>query len=144
MTGTRIKAKDCGKRIRLSGRLENHHAQGRQEKFGRGRLVVHGYVFRRDAAAIAAVGAGVNPGVAVQDFLPLAGVRHADAIMRTRHRREVQDDDGVIFPIRGLAQEERTYAKDLLTIETRPDTGFKENRTSQSPVIILPIAIRTA
>jgi len=61
-------------------------------------------VSSNDAAEIALVAAAVNGGVAVQHFAPFAGARQADAIIRTGNRREVQNDHGLIFAVRRLAQ----------------------------------------
>jgi len=64
------------------------------------RLVLGG-----DAAEIALIAAAVDLRVAVQGFPPVAAARQADAVERPRHRREIQNDDGLVLAIRRLAQE---------------------------------------
>jgi len=62
-------------------------------------------IFGGDTAKVAGVAAAVNAGVAVQDFLPHAGPRQADAIIVTMHGREVHDDGEFAGAVGILAHE---------------------------------------
>src|SRR5271165_6458583 len=83
--------------------LENHHSQRRQIYKQRLRVSVTRYCLRVDASVIAFVGPAVNACVAVKHFLPVSGLRNADAIPAPRNRREIERDDQRIVVVLTVA-----------------------------------------
>ena len=58
----------------------------------------------RDGPEIADAAAAIVGGIGVDQLLPLAGFRHADAIAAARHRREIADHRDRPIPVAALAQ----------------------------------------
>ena len=101
----------------ISFRRERYYAQRRQIKLRRARLVVTRVVPGRHAAEIALVAAPINLGVAVQRFTPPARSRQANAIVRARYRREIQDDRELVRSIGGLAQKGKDAVLPIVAIQ---------------------------
>src|SRR3954470_5448062 len=55
--------------------------------------VLVGHRRRLAAAVVAKSAAAIHRRVAVQELAPIAAARHADAVVKPRHRREVADDE---------------------------------------------------
>ena len=70
-------------------------------------LPVGGDVVVVDPAGVADVRSAIKTEIAVEDFTPGAGVRHADPVTVPRHRRHVADHKDRRL-IGGIAQEAKT------------------------------------
>jgi hypothetical protein len=97
-------------------RLKNHHAQWWQIKFSRMWVAVAGMILCRDAAEVSLVAAPINRRVTVQGFLPFAAARESDAIIWTRHGREVQDDNELIHAVWRLPQKRQHAVLAVVTV----------------------------
>src|SRR3954465_2066202 len=82
---------------------ENRSKRGQGQRDGLA-LAVPGLRVGLDPAEVADAAAAIGLGVAVQDLLPAAGLRHADAIIQAGQGGEVEDDEHR-RRIVGLAQE---------------------------------------
>jgi len=56
------------------------------------------------ATVIAHIAPTVNTRVTIEDFFPAAAMRQANPVGLMRYRREIQNDDRLIFFIRRLSQ----------------------------------------
>ena len=70
-----------------------------------------------DAAGVALVAPAVGGGIAVQHLAPMPAERHAHAIMRAHHRREIQDHHQMLVARRRLAQEGQHAALAVVAID---------------------------
>ena len=69
--------------------LEDQHRQWRQAQVQRLVAAVRGHRHGVDPTQVADAAAAVQPGVAVEQFAPTPGLRHADQVVVARHRCEI-------------------------------------------------------
>src|ERR1700716_1542146 len=118
--------------------LQKQRAQRRQRQPQRIRTAMNWFGNSVRSAEIANAASTVYAGVAVEQFAPVASIRHADAVAETRYRSEVAHDQNRIFRRLALAQQRNGAGRVVIAVHP-----LKARRTIVQHVHRRFIAIET-
>src|SRR5690348_9487493 len=102
---------------------------------------VRGRGFRVDAAVVADVAAAVNRGVAVQELGVVTLLRHADAVLGARNRREVEHHDEVLAAVARVAHHRDDAVLVVVAVDPAEARGLEVDLMEGALRLVMPVEI---